>query len=117
MDKRNFTRVNFSAAASIRYNDQVIVGDIENLSLQGMFIKTSHAIPLNTPLDVTVHPDSKASFNLQASAVRCNGTGLGMQIREMDVMSFVHIRNAVALHCNDHDEVMRETYKVVGCIH
>ena len=117
MDKRNFTRVNFSAEASIRYNGRVIVGDIENLSLQGLFIKTSQEIPLHMPLDVTVHPGSNAAFKLQASAVRGNGTGLGMQIRAMDVMSFVHLRNAVALHCSDHNEVMRETYKVVRYIH
>ena len=69
------------------------------------------------PLDVTVHPDSSTSFNVQASAVRNNGTGLGMQIREMDVMSFVHLRNAVALQCDDYDEIISETYKVVRFIH
>ena len=117
MDKRNFIRVNFSAAASINFNGQVIAGDIENLSLHGLFIKTSREIPLNTPLDVTVHPDSNASFNLKVSAVRRNCSGLGMQIQEMGVLSFVHIRNVVALQCDDYDEIISETYKVVRIIH
>lgn len=116
MDKRNFTRVDFSAGASISCNGQVIAGKIENLSLQGMYVKTAREIPLHLPLDVTVQPEFGTSFTLQASAVRCNGSSLGMKIMGMDVLSFVQLRNAVALQCSDHDEVMRETFKVVGYI-
>ena len=82
-----------------------------------MYVKTDHDIPLGHPLDVTVYPTSKTSFTLQASAVRQEDAGLGMQILGMDVLSFVFLRNTVTQQCNDHDKVMRETFKVIRYIH
>lgn len=117
MDNRNFTRVDFFGEASIRYNDHIIIGNIENLSLQGLFIKTDQVLPLNLPVQVTVYTYANSSFNLHANVVRRDESGVGIQIDEMDVYSFVRLRNIVELKCNDQDVVMRETYKIVGCIH
>ena len=70
MEKRNFTRVSFSAGVAIRCNGQVILGDISNVSLQGLFIKTNAAIPTNMPVEVTVYPYPKKTFSLHADVVR-----------------------------------------------
>jgi hypothetical protein len=39
-----------------------------------------------------------------------------MQIKGMDVHSFVHLRDIVAMQCNNHDLVTSETYRMSGCI-
>ena len=117
MDKRNFTRVDFLGEASIRYEDQVIIGNIENLSLQGFFIKTNQSMPVHLPVHVTVFNQSSSPFSLHANVVRREETGVGVQIDDMDVNSFVRLRNIVEMKCNDQEVIMRETYKMVGCIH
>ena len=53
MSKRNFTRVNYSVGASIKYGNDLVMGNTDNLSLRGMYLKTDHEIPLNTPVNVT----------------------------------------------------------------
>lgn len=117
MEKRNFTRVNFSVWASIKYEDHVVFGDVDNVSLQGLFFKTEQEIPLNTDVGVTVYNSSCSSIYLNAKVIRHEHSGIGMQIHKIDANSFVSLRNIVALHCNDQDLVMRETYKMAGCIH
>lgn len=117
MEKRNFTRVDFSVWASIKFEDQVFFGDIDNVSLQGLFFKTDQEVPLNISVGVTVYNTSNSSFFLNARVVRREKNGVGMQIQKIDANSFISLRNIVAMHCNDQDVVMRETYKMAGCIH
>ena len=116
MEKRNFTRVEFSECASVKHDGQVFFGDIKNMSLQGLFIKTDQEKPLNTAVEITIYNAPNSSFRLHANVVRCEKNGLGMQIKGMDVNSFVYLRNVVAMQCNDQGLVMRETYKMVSCI-
>ena len=117
MEQRNFVRVNFSAAVAIKCNDQVILGDIANVSLQGLFIKTGKRIPVNLPVDVTIYPYPKTSFSLHADIVRREQNGVGIQIKEIDMQSFVHLRNVVAMQSDDHEAIINETFKMTCCIH
>lgn len=117
MEKRNFTRVAFTEGASIKHENQLFFGDIQNICLQGLFIKTNYDVPLHTLLQVTVYFSSESSIFLNAAVVRREESGIGVQIKGMDVNSFVQLRNAIAKKCNDHGRIMRETYKVTHCIH
>ena len=117
MENRNFTRVNFCECASIKHDNQMFFGDIKNVSLQGLFIKTPQKLPLDTPVEITVYFSQNSSIYLNASVVRCEDAGFGVQISRMDVNSFVHLRNAVTLQCDDQDRIMQETFRVTNCIH
>lgn len=117
MDNRNFTRVDFSGCASIRYDNGVVWGNVSNVSLQGFNIKTSHDLPLHRPFEVTIHHSSDSSIHLHASAIHCEETGTGMKIDEFDVSSFVKLRDIISSTCEDPWLVMNETYKVLHYIH
>lgn len=117
MEKRNFTRVDFAECASVRHDNEVFFGGIENMSLQGLFIKTDREIPLHDSVDVTVYSSSNSSIDLRANVVRHEETGIGIQINKIDVYSFVHLRDAVATQCNDQNLLLCETYKMASCIH
>jgi hypothetical protein len=116
MDKRNFTRVEFSECASVRHDGQVFFCDTTNISLHGLFIKTDRELPLNEPVEITIYHSPDSAFRLKANVVRQEEMGLGMQIKRIDPHSFVHLRDVVAKHCNDQDNIMRETYKMARCI-
>jgi hypothetical protein len=117
MEKRYFTRVEFKKNASVKYGNHLFSGDIQNICLQGLFVATKQSIPLHTSLQVTVICSPDSSIHLNANVVRCEENGVGLQIKKMDVNSFVQLRNLVATQCNDHGRIMRETYKVTNCIH
>ena len=117
MENRNFTRVNYCECASIKHDNQMFFGDIKNVSLQGLFIQTHQKVPLHTPVQITVYFSKNLSIYLNANVVRCEYAGIGIQISGMDVNSFVQLRNAVSMKCNDQDLIMQETLKVTNCIH
>jgi hypothetical protein len=117
VDKRNFTRVAFSGGASIKFKEQIFWGNIENVSLQGFFIKTKHDLPLDDLMEVTIFQSPESSIYLQASVVRSEEHGVGMKISGVDVNSFVRLREVVSEQCNDQRLLMNETYKMANCIH
>ncbi|MEI6825716.1 MAG: PilZ domain-containing protein [Desulfuromonadales bacterium] len=117
MDNRNFTRVTCSANASIRYGAEVVLCDIDNMSLHGMHLKTDHDIPLNVPVNVTVYHSSQAPLKVSAKAVRKEANGVGLQISNLNVNSFVQLRNLITEHCSDKGAVMQETFKMLKCIY
>jgi hypothetical protein len=117
MENRNFARVKFPECASVRHNNQMFFANILNASLQGMFITTDQNVPLNTPLKITVYLSPNSSIYLNAEVVHCEDTGIGVQIKDMDVKSFIHLRNAITLQCNDHELIMREALKIAHLIH
>lgn len=117
MQKRNFTRVEFSECASVKHEDQVFFCDIKNMSLQGLFIKTDQELPISATVEITIYHPANSSFRLLANVVRCEEAGIGIQINRMDVHSFSRLRDVVAMQCNDLDLIMRETYKMTSCIH
>src|SRR6266496_2575018 len=116
MEKRHFTRVEFSGCASVRHDGQVFFCDTKNVSLQGLFIETEQELPLNAAVEITIYYSPDSSFHLNADVVHCEEMGLGMQIKRIDVHSFVHLRDVVATQCNDQDTIMRETYGMAKCI-
>jgi hypothetical protein len=117
MENRNFTRVDFSGCASISHGDDIVWGNVNNVSLQGFHILTSQDLPLNIPLEITIHNSPDSSIHLRASAVHCEKTGAGMKISDFDVNSFVQLRDVISLSCDDPWLVMSETYKMLHCIH
>ena len=117
IDIRLFTRVEYTELVSVHYEDQVFLGEIKNLSMQGMFITLEHKIPQYAPFDVTVVFSSDDSINLNASVVRCGKTGIGIQIKHMGLSSFFHLRKAVGMQCKDLELIIRETCMISSCIH
>jgi hypothetical protein len=117
MENRNFTRVDFSGCASILYDDNVVWGEVDNLSLQGFCIKTPLDLPLNIPFEVTIHHSHNTSIHMNASAVHCGKAGTGMKIHEFDLNTFVSLRKVIASKCHDQRLVMNEAYKMLHCIH
>lgn len=116
MNNRQFTRVNYSVGASISYDNEVVICITDNLSLRGIYLKTGHEIPLDTPVHVTVYQSNMDSLKVNARVVRKGSNGVGLQINDLNVNSFVQLRDIVSEVSSDHDTVLQETYKMLKCI-
>ncbi|RII25726.1 MAG: hypothetical protein CXR30_18250 [Geobacter sp.] len=115
MKNRAFTRAKFSKNATITVGGQTIGGQIENISLRGLFVQTKHQIPLNSSVEVSVQYSKNSSLDLKATVVRHEAeAGLGMRINRMDIPSLIYLRNLVTVHCGDQNRVMDETKKMVS---
>jgi hypothetical protein len=117
MNTRDFTRVNYSVGASIRFGNEVVTCNIDNLSLRGMHLKSEHDLPLDIPVHVTVNHSNQPSLNVNARVVRREECGFALQIHNLNVDSFVQLRNIVTDNSKDKGAVMRETFKMLKCIY
>ena len=116
IDKRLFTRVEYTELVSVHCENQVFLGEIRNVGLQGLYIALEHKIPQFVPFDVTIIFSSDESITLHASVVRCGKTGIGIKIKHMGLSTFFHLRKAVGTQCKDLDLIIRETCMISGCI-
>lgn len=117
MSTRLFTRVNYTVGASIKYGNEVVICNTDNLSLRGMHLKTDHEIPLNIPVHVTVYHPNQPSVKVNATVVWKEDDGIGLQIYNLNVNSFIQLRSIVTENCNDQGAVMQETFKMLKCIY
>lgn len=116
MEKRKFERVDFKTEAVIRHRGVAFKGEVENLSLKGLFIRTDHQIPLDEQVDVTMFfygSSSELSFSLEANVARITNDGLGLNFRRLDVDSLVRSEQLVTTSDGDRQQVIEEFYGFV----
>lgn len=116
MNNRVFTRIKVAEWATITYANQTFGGMVENLSLRGLFIQTNQRIPMNIPIDISVHHTLDKSMDFNATVVRHTASGLGIRINRMDIHSLIHLKGMLSDHYNDPDMAMQETKMMVGCM-
>ncbi len=112
MEKRRFKRVLFRTEAIVQYGDQTFTGEVADLSLRGMLVKSSRMIPLGETVKAKIllsGSTSELSIQVDGTVVRHQEReGFGIQFHEMDVDSFVHLRNVVIYNSGDPAQVMEE---------
>jgi len=116
MEKRKHRRVRFEVTATVRAGQTSISGMVDNLSMKGMFLTTGESLPHDGPLEVSITlsgSSSTLSIMLKGRAVRRSETGLAIEFQEMDLDSFVHLRNIIAQNCDDPDALCEEYYRAI----
>lgn len=112
MEKRHFRRVFFRTEAIVHHGDKTFTGEVSDLSLRGMFVKSPHGIPLGESVKAKIllsGSTSELSIQVDGTVVRHQGEdGVGIEFHEMDVDSFVHLRNVVIYNSGDATQVMDE---------
>ena len=113
MSTRQFSRVPFRIAATIKTPDRQFQGSVENLSMRGMFLVTDERLALNDPVEIAMvlsgtSPEITISFNGTVSRVADNG--LGFFFDKIDLDSYTHLKNIIAYNIDDAEKVMEEIY-------
>lgn len=111
MEKRKFERVDLRTEAVVRHRDVTFRGEVENLSLKGLFVRTDQKVPLHDKVDVAMFfhgSTSELSFSLEANVVRTTEEGIGLNFRKIDIDSLV--RSDVAAAAGDRQQVIEEFY-------
>ncbi|MFW5862149.1 MAG: PilZ domain-containing protein [Spirochaetota bacterium] len=116
MEKRKTSRVEFDIRASIHYNGNSSEGDVRDLSLQGLFLETEQDVPAGTRLTVDISLQGSTSdlvLKVMGTVVRHENGGIAIHFDEMDLDSFIHIRNIVSYNEGDGDKVREEFASMV----
>lgn len=113
MEKRKHQRISFQAEAVVRGNDLTVGGKIDNLSMKAMFLKATGDFG-SDPLQITIllsGSSSKLSIELTGKVVRKEDHGMAVEFLEMDLDSFIHLKNVVSYNSQDADAIMDEYYQ------
>ena len=111
MEKRRFTRVDFTINALVQYGEHSFRGEVENVSLHGILIRTDQPMPLGTRADITIclsEMEPQILIQLSAVAVRTTENGIAFQFDRIDIDSFTHLRSIISYQKGDADAVMDE---------
>lgn len=111
MSTRKFSRVPFRIDATIKVADRQFQGEVENLSMNGMFLETDERLPEGEHVDITIvltgsSPEICISFDGRVS--RTTENGLGFTFEKIDLDSYMHLKNIVAYNIDDAEKVMEE---------
>lgn len=93
--KRRHERTECQTEAEIRYGGTTIKGEVENLSLKGLFVRTDEKIDVDEQVEIAVYfhgLNSELSFSLQATVVRVADNGLGFNFQKIDIDSLALLR-------------------------
>jgi c-di-GMP-binding flagellar brake protein YcgR len=110
MERRNFTRVAFEAEAMIKCGKRVVRGRSENVSLKGLFFRTSEKFDLgkNIRIRLFLHGNEDVSVKLSGKVVRHEEEGFGVQFDGMNFTTFMDLKSIVSLLVGDENQVIAE---------
>jgi PilZ domain-containing protein len=83
-EKRNFARLALHAKANIHMNDQTIEGEVENLSMKGVFVMAPRRLEIDDTVAVTIYHTltPQVLCDLKAKVVRVTDRGMGLQFEK-----------------------------------
>jgi hypothetical protein len=103
MEKRNFDRIPFQTKAIVRSKDATVIGVVENLSLDGIFLKTPEKLNLNRSVKIEVlitGTSSQLSILLDGKIMRHENVGMAIQFKNVDMDAFFHLKNLISHNLN-----------------
>lgn len=115
-ERRRFSRVSFEIEAVVMYKHKTFKCKVQNISLNGMFIKTPEKIPTGEILQMIISltgDSSCLSINLEGMVLRNTGEGLALQYKKVDLDSFIHLKSIVAYNVKDAEKVMEEFHSFI----
>lgn len=109
-DRRLKQRVDFTTQIILRIKDAEIKigGSSKDISLNGVFIRTSENLPLNESCDVEIILTGAAEpIKLKTSGklVRKESHGVAVAFGTMDLDSYSHLKNIVRYNTSDPDDI------------
>jgi len=85
VDNRKFTRITIRAKSRITTGSQIIEGELENLCLNGAFVKTDKYLDINSPVLLTIFYTltSEVTIEHKAKVITVTKNGIGLQFMDL----------------------------------
>ncbi len=117
-NRREFTRVRLAVGVEVDKPGQPkIAGRGRDLSVKGVYVECRRPLPPSTPCEVTIvlsGTPEPMQVHVTGRVVYAEPKGMGIEFVEVDVDSFIHLRNLILYNSVDTDQVEREFEQHVG---
>ncbi|MDA8412585.1 MAG: PilZ domain-containing protein [Desulfobacteraceae bacterium] len=116
MNARKFSRVNFQVDATVKAAGHQFHGQVENLSMSGMFMICDERLQLGEHVDMSiilsgVVPEINVTISGKVSRIVENG--IGFIFEKTDIDSYTHLKNIVSYNFEDADKIMDEIHHAI----
>ncbi len=82
-ERRGHKRYELSTKAQINLDQEIIEGEVKNLSMSGAFVTSDRVMELNADVEVSIDdPLTQQLNNLEAKVVRVTDDGVGLQFKK-----------------------------------
>jgi hypothetical protein len=111
-----FSRVKFRIAATVTAAGSSISSEVEDLSMNGMFMVTAEQLQLGEPVDITIilsetSPDIHICISGKVSRIAENG--IGFTFERLDIDSYTHLKNILSYNIDDADRIIDEIHHAI----
>ncbi len=97
-EKRDLPRVNFETFIEINSGHETLMGEVINLSLKGVLVKTPSTFPKGTLVDLIIQlhgSTTELSIELKGTVSRHEDETMAIVFKEMELDSYVHLKNII----------------------
>ena len=116
MNTRKFSRVKFQAAAIVRAAAHQFQGEVDNLSMNGMFMVTSEQLQPGEAVDISIilnGASPEISVRITGKVSRIGENGIGFSFEKTDLDSYTHLKNIVSYNIDDADKITEEIHHAI----
>jgi len=96
---RNFKRIHIVSKAKVMTADQYFEAVTENISVNGLFVRTDHLLSVGNVAEITLNIPSvsESSFlTVNGEVVRSDFQGLAFKFKSLDLNAFSHLRKVIS---------------------
>jgi hypothetical protein len=114
MEKRNTIRVPFHVRSVIKHADKIIEGEVINLSTGGMLFGAKEVIAAGETVSISIFlygSSSHLTLNITGTVVRQTKDSIALKFTELDLDSFIHLKNIVSHNMVDDDKSAKDYKK------
>jgi hypothetical protein len=116
MSTRKFSRVHFQVDATVTAADRRFHGEVENLSMNGMFMVTGEQLQPGEPVNISIilsGVSPEIQVRISGTVSRIVENGIGFTFEKTDLDSYTHLKNIVAYNTDDADKILEELHHAI----
>jgi hypothetical protein len=116
MSTRKFSRVTFRIAALVSTASARFEGEVQNISMNGMFLRTTEQLPPGTQADITISLNGiepEIAIHVNGTVSRTVDDGIGFTFGSIDLTSYTHLKNIVSYNTDDADKIIEEIHSSI----
>jgi len=111
MANRLFSRINFQVSATIATATRRFHGEVENISMNGMFMVTDEQLQPGEAVDISIllnGASPEIDITISARVSRIVAEGIAFTFDKIDLDSYTHLKNIVTYNSDDADKILEE---------
>ena len=115
-NERDFTRVQFTTRAEVDVNGQTIAGNLSDISMNGIYLRSTQAVKLNDACEVRIYLGDQEPLLIHAlgQVVRVDDAGFAVHFTGLYCESYDHLKHIILLNATKNEPAETEMEHHLG---